>query len=166
MKENIDLNNNIGFEPLIDNDSKILILGSFPSVKSRENLFYYGHPQNRFWKMLAYIFNENQPKSIEEKKELCRKHKIALWDVVIESNIKGSSDLALEKSNYKIANIPTLLKNHPSINGILCNGKFSFKLYNSYFADLKIDAICMPSTSPANARFDITIWENEIKKRI
>lgn len=76
MKENIDLNNNIGFEPLIDNDSKILILGSFPSVKSRENLFYYGHPQNRFWKMLAYIFNENQPKSIEEKKNYVENTKL------------------------------------------------------------------------------------------
>lgn len=67
-----------GFEPLVDNDSEILILGSFPSVISRTNNFYYGNPQNRFWKMLATIFNENLPQSIENKKELCRKHKIAL----------------------------------------------------------------------------------------
>ena len=152
-----------GFEPLIFNDSKILILGSFPSVKSRNNNFYYGNPQNKFWKVLATIFNEKTPFSIEEKSELCRKYQIALWDVVASSNLVGSADLSLEKSNYQLADIDGLLKKHPNIQKIVCNGKLAYKLYQKHFDKLNINAICLPSTSPANTRFNIEIWRENIK---
>lgn len=153
----------IGFDPLINDDSEFLILGSFPSVKSRENNFYYGHPQNRFWKMLASIFHEDLPKSIEEKKVLCKKHKIALWDVIIESDIKDSSDFNLEKSNYKICNLNNLLKKYKKIRTIICNGKLSYKLFIKFF-NIPIDVFCLPSTSPANPRFNINEWKNVLLK--
>ena len=152
---------NNGFAPLVYEDSQVLILGSFPSVKSRELNFYYGHPQNRFWKVLATTFGEEIPKTIEDKKELCRKHKIALWDVIISSDLKGSSDLKLEKSNFSPADLSSLLIKYPNITKILCNGKLAFKLYQKLFK-LNTKVVCMPSTSPANVRFDINIWKNEL----
>ena len=154
---------NIGFEPLIYEDSDILILGSFPSVKSRENNFYYGNPQNRFWKMLATIFNEQTPNSINEKKLLCKKHKIALWDVIIESDLKGSSDFDLEKSNYKVCDLNSLLSSHKTIKKIICNGKLSFKLFNNFFL-LNIPVFQLPSTSSANPRFNIELWSDVLLK--
>lgn len=153
-----------GFEPLVDNDSEILILGSFPSVISRTNNFYYGNPQNRFWKMLATIFNENLPQSIENKKELCRKHKIALWDVVISSNLSGSSDVSLEKSNIELADINELLKRYPSIKTILCNGKLAYNLFNKYFK-VELPVFYMPSTSPANVSYNIDNWREKLTQK-
>ena len=94
-----------GFDPFIDNQSEILVLGSFPSVKSRQAGFYYGNRQNRFWKVLATTFGESLPLTTKEKQEICRKHKIAMWDVVIESDLKGSSDEVLKNSILKL---PTL----------------------------------------------------------
>lgn len=152
-----------GFDPLVDKNSKVLILGSFPSVKSRENCFYYSNPQNRFWKVLSSIFNEKIPLTIDEKKELCRKHNIALWDVVVSSNLIGSADTTLEKSNFSLADIDTLLKNYPNIKKIACNGKLAFKLFQKHFAHLKIDAVYLPSTSPANTRFDMNIWVENLE---
>ncbi len=146
-----------GFKPLVFEDSQILILGSFPSVKSRQNSFYYGNPQNRFWKMLASIFEEELPQSIDEKIKLCKKHKIALWDVVISSNLQGSSDMSLEKSDYNVADIETLLRTHPTIKIILCNGKLAFNLFMKNF-NVGIPVYYMPSTSPANVKFDIDAW--------
>lgn len=146
-----------GFEPLVFDDSQILVLGSFPSVKSRQNSFYYGNPQNRFWKMLATIFDEELPQSIDKKIKLCKKHKIALWDVVISSNLQGSSDVSLDKSNYIVADIDTLLRTHPAIKIILCNGKLAFNLFMKNF-NVDIPVYYMPSTSPANVRFDIDAW--------
>ena len=156
------MNEFIGFNPLVYDDSKILVLGSFPSVKSRENNFYYGNPQNRFWKVLSSIFNEPLPANIDEKKALCQKHKIALWDVVIGANLKGSSDSALEKSDFVLADIRGLLKNYPNIKKIVCNGKLSYKLYLKHFEKLGIEVVYLPSTSPANTRFDITVWQKEL----
>ena len=153
-----------GFEPLVDNDSEILILGSFPSVKSRANNFYYGNPQNRFWKMLATIFNENLPQPIENKKELCRKHKIALWDVVISSNLSGSSDVSLKKSDIELADINGLLKRYPSIKTILCNGKLAYNLFNKYFK-VELPVFYMPSTSPANVSYNIDIWREKLTQK-
>lgn len=150
---------NQGFKPLINDNSEILILGSFPSVKSRQNNFYYGNPQNRLWKVLAEYFKENTPKSIEEKIELCKKHKVALWDVVVSSNINGSSDDKLEKSDIEIADLHGLLKKFTCIKRILCNGKLAYNLYLKYFSDIKIEVLYMPSTSPANVRFDSKKWE-------
>ena len=83
------------FEPIYNKESKVLILGSFPSVKSRENQFYYGHPQNRFWKLLAMLTKEEIPETIEEKKELLLKHHIAIWDVIASCSIQGSSDTSI-----------------------------------------------------------------------
>ena len=117
-----------GFEPVFDENSKILILGSFPSVKSRENGFYYGHPQNRFWKMLSQVFDEKFANDTESKKTLLKKHKIALYDVVAQSDLSGSADLSLEKSNRNLADISFLLPPHTSVTKILCNGKTAFKL--------------------------------------
>ena len=153
-----------GFEPLVDKNSKVLILGSFPSVKSRENCFYYGNPQNRFWKVLSSIFNEKIPLTIDEKKELCRKHKIALWDVVISSNLNGSSDVSLEKSDIELADINGLLKRHPSIKTILCNGKLAYNLFNKYFK-VELPVFYMPSTSPANVSYNIDIWREKLAQK-
>lgn len=151
-----------GFEPLVFDDSQILILGSFPSVKSRENNFYYGNPQNRFWKMLVSIFEEKVPKSIDEKIKLCKKHKIALWDVVIRANLQGSSDISLKKSDYIVDDIENLLRTHPAIKTILCNGKLAFNLFMKNF-NVGIPVYYMPSTSPANVRFDIDKWMKYLK---
>ena len=83
------------FPPLYDKDSKVLILGSFPSVKSREMKFFYGHPQNRFWKVIARIFDQENPTSIEEKKKLILDNNLALWDVIASCEIEGSSDSSI-----------------------------------------------------------------------
>lgn len=155
--------NNIyqGFEPIIFENSQVLILGSFPSVKSRENNFYYANPQNRFWKMIANFFNENLPFSINEKIEFCRKHKIALWDVVEQSCITGSSDNQLSKTIIKFSDIDSLLKKYSNISKILCNGSLSYNLLIKNFKiNLPIEK--MPSTSPANVRFKIDEWEKSL----
>lgn len=146
-----------GFPPFINNDSQILILGSFPSVKSRENNFYYGNARNRFWSTLAAAFNEKLPLSIKEKKELCRKHKIALWDVYCESDLSGSSDISLRKSNIKLSNIEELLINYPKINKILCNGNLAYEiLIKNFKIDKEIKKL--HSTSPACVNFDLQEW--------
>jgi len=154
-----------GFEPFYDKNSTILILGSFPSVKSRENGFYYGNKQNRFWKMLEKCFNEKIEDSIENKKEFLKRHNIALYDVVIESDLNGSSDMALEKSNQKIADISFLLPPHSCVKKIICNGKTA---HNLLIENLKTDIpiLCLPSTSPANPRFNFEIWEKEILEKL
>ncbi len=149
--------NKIGFDAFINEDSQILILGSFPSVKSRENHFYYGNPQNRFWKVLANAFNEDLPKTIEEKQDLCRKHKIALWDVFIESDLKGSSDCNLSKSNYQLSDIPSLIKQYKNIKKILCNGALAYDTLTKNF-DINLPIFKMLSTSPACVKFDIKVW--------
>ncbi len=146
-----------GIEPLVFEDSQILILGSFPSVKSRQNNFYYANPRNKLWKLLASFFNEEVPQSVEEKIDFCRKHKIALWDVVTSSNLKGSSDVNLKKSNYDVADIPGLLNTHPDIKVILCNGKLAYNLFTKHF-NVALPVYYAPSTSPANTRFDIDAW--------
>ena len=151
-----------GFAPFIDNQSEILVLGSFPSVKSRQAGFYYGNRQNRFWKVLATTFEESLPLTTKEKQEICRKHKIAMWDVVIESDLKGSSDEVLKNSILKIADLISLLNQYPNIKKILCNGLLAYNLFQKYYGD-KFKAVKMPSTSPANVRFDIGVWINEIK---
>lgn len=141
------------FDPVCDENSRILILGSFPSVKSRENQFYYGHPQNRFWKMLARLLGEAVPESIEEKKSLLLRHGIALWDVVSSCDIKASSDSSIR--NVVPCDLKGLLARAP-IHTILANGDTAFRLYNRYCeAETGIPAIKCPSTSPANAVFTL-----------
>ncbi len=150
-----------GFEPVYDKNSRILILGSFPSVKSRENGFYYGHKQNRFWKMLSQIYNENISEDVENKKSFLLKHNIALYDVVLESDLKGSADLDLEKSQMKIADMSFLLPPHTKVEKIICNGKTAYNLLMENF-NTTIPIVYLSSTSPANPRFNISDWQKEL----
>lgn len=139
--------------PLFDENSKVLILGSFPSVKSREQQFFYGHPQNRFWKTLAAVFSDNTPRTVDEKRKFILKHNLALWDVIKSCDIVGSSDSSIK--NVTPNDILMILRNS-QVNKIYTNGKTSFKLYNKYILPvINIEAECLPSTSPANAAFSL-----------
>ena len=141
------------FDPLYDENSRVLILGSFPSVKSREQAFFYGHPQNRFWRLLALLFGEPVPQSIPEKCALCRKHRIALWDVIASCEIVGSSDSSIK--NAKANDISAILSAAP-IERIFVNGKTAAKLYDRYILpQIGRPAVCLPSTSPANAAWNM-----------
>ena len=143
------------FGPVYDSESRILILGSFPSVKSREISFYYGHPQNRFWKLLSLLFNEE----IKDKKTFLLKHHIALFDVIESCDIIGSSDTSIR--NVK-PNDLSLIINNSKIETVYLNGSKAYELYKKYCADkYDIDAIKLPSTSPANAAYSIEILYNE-----
>lgn len=142
---------NHSFDAYYQSDSKILILGSIPSVKSRELGFYYMHPKNRFWKVISKVFEEEYPETIEEKKEFLKRNKIALWDVIKQCKIEASSDSSI--SNV-IANDITGLLQQTKIETIYTTGKKAFDLYHKYVYPLtKIEAIYLPSTSPANAIF-------------
>lgn len=141
------------FPPLFDRDSKILILGSFPSVKSREQMFFYGHPQNRFWKLLAVIFKEPVPDTIEEKKRLLTDHHLALWDVIAECEIRGSSDASI--SGVRANDLSPVLKG-AGIEKIIVNGRTAEKYYKKYIEpEIHRKAVCLPSTSPANAAWSL-----------
>ncbi len=137
------------FEPIYDEHARILILGSFPSVRSREEGFYYGHPRNRFWPMLARCLKEAVPESIEEKRLLLLSHHLALWDVLASCRIEGSSDSSIR------AAVPNDLQKifvHAPIEKILCNGATAGKLCLRYHKKvLPSEPHILPSTSPANA---------------
>lgn len=138
-------------EPFIRPDSRVLILGSFPSVKTRESGFYYGNPQNRFWKVLAGLLGGEEPKDIPAKKELLAQHGIALWDMVQSCVIKGSADSSI--SGLACNDISKLLHGY-SIKAVLLNGQTAGKLYMRHAASrLGMPAFILPSTSPANAAF-------------
>ena len=152
------------FPPLYDENSQILILGSFPSVKSREVKFFYGHPQNRFWKVVANVFDEKIPETIEDKKSLILKNHLALWDAISECEITGSSDASIK--NAKANDISKILKDS-SIKKIIVNGKTAERLYIKYIEPITgIKAVVMPSTSPANAAWSldrlIEAWADEL----
>lgn len=136
-------------KPVFDENSKILILGSFPSVKSREQLFFYGHPQNRFWRVTSSVFERDVPETIEEKKRFLLSCRIAVWDVIASCDITGSSDSSIKNA---VANDIGMILKRADIEKIFVNGKTAYKYYNKYLKDkLGIEAICLPSTSPANA---------------
>lgn len=140
-------------KPIYNANSKVLILGSFPSVKSRESNFFYGHPQNRFWQVLAILFQEETPTNIEEKKEFLLKNEIAVWDVISKCDIIGSSDSSIK--NVQATDLSMILDNS-QITRIFTNGKLAGKLYNTYQVEkTKIEMIQLPSTSPANAAFSL-----------
>ncbi|MCQ2512619.1 MAG: DNA-deoxyinosine glycosylase [Lachnospiraceae bacterium] len=137
------------FEPLFDERSEILILGSIPSPKSREQAFYYGHPQNRFWKVMAAVLNENIPETIEEKKQMMAKHHIALWDSLEECDIIGASDSSIR--NPVPTDIPGLIRK-TKIKKVFATGTSAYKFYQKFNYPLTgIEAVKLPSTSPANA---------------
>ena len=152
-----------GFNPVFNKDSEILILGSFPSVKSREYNFYYGNKHNRFWKLMEKFFNAKLL-SISEKTEFLLKNKIALWDIVTECEIVGSMDKNIKNPVY--AKLEMVLPPNTGAKKILCNGKLSYKLTVEYCANnnINVPIVCLPSTSPANARFNEEKWINELKK--
>lgn len=135
--------------PEFDENSKILILGSFPSVKSRENNFFYGHPQNRFWKVISGVLERSVPGTVEEKRELLLSSGIALWDVIASCDIEGSSDSSIKNV---IPNDISKIIEKADIQKIFVNGKTSEKYYKKYIEkNINIQAECLPSTSPANA---------------
>ncbi len=141
------------FPPLYDENSKVLILGSFPSVKSREEMFFYGHKQNRFWKVIAAVCNADTPVTIEEKSRLLHKNHIAVWDVIASCDITGSSDSSIKNV---VANDLTVILESADIKQIFVNGKTAEKYYNKYIrGTIGRGAVCLPSTSPANAGWSI-----------
>ena len=149
----------IGFAPIFDENSLILILGSFPSVKSREIDFYYGHKQNRFWKMLCGYFNEEIPETVEGKKDFLKRRKIALWDMVVSCEIKGSADASVK--NTETADLNVVLR-RTNIQKILLNGTLSYELFLKSYANLTIPYEKMPSTSPANPRYEEKTWRRAL----
>lgn len=141
------------FEPIYNKNSRVLILGSFPSVKSRENNFYYGHPQNRFWKVIAGVTGNPVPVSIEEKKELLLNNHIAIWDVIASCSIQGSSDSSIRDV---VVNDFTKVLQESSIQTIYVNGNKAYELYDKYAKPkIGIEAVKLPSTSPANAAWSV-----------
>lgn len=141
------------FPPLYNSESRVLILGSFPSVKSRQQQFYYGHPQNRFWKVIAALFDQPVPATIEEKKQLILSNHLALWDTIASCDITGSSDSSIR--NVK-ANDLSLILSECSIRRIITNGSTSYNFYTRLEEPLTgLPAVKMPSTSPANAAWSL-----------
>jgi len=154
--------------PFYGMDSKILILGSFPSVKSREAGFFYQHPQNRFWKVLANIYETDIPQSIDDKRKLLQENHIALWDVIESCDIVGSADASIK--NVTVNDLFEILKvirknTQKKEMVIFTNGEKACQLYRKYMEPIyKIKAVKLPSTSPANAALSLQelclIWKN------
>ena len=139
------------FPPVFDENSEILILGSFPSVKSRQESFFYANPQNRFWKLMAQLLNESTPKDTKDKIVMLKKHKIALWDVIESCDIVGSSDSSI--SNVVPVDISQILS-RANIIKVYANGGKAFELYNKYlYPKTQLEITKLPSTSPANAGY-------------
>ena len=139
--------------PVFDSNSKILILGSFPSVKSRETNFFYGHPQNRFWKVLATVFDTMVPITIEEKRAFLLANGVAVWDVIQSCDIVGSSDSSIKNV---VANDLRVILDIAPIEQIFVNGKTAEQYYKKYIEkEIGRKAICLPSTSPANAAWNV-----------
>ena len=148
-----------GFSPIYNQDSRVLILGSFPSVKSRQIDFYYGNKQNRFWRMLCGFFNEDIPETTEGKKQFLYRNQIALWDMVKACEIVGSSDASVK--NEELVELDEILKK-ANIEKILLNGTLAYDLFMQKYAHLSAIAVKMPSTSPANPRFSMDAWREEL----
>ena len=165
--------------PFYDESSRILILWSFPSVKSREQQFFYGHPQNRFWKVLAGVLQPDGggrerdragiriPGTVPEKKEFLKAHHIALWDVIASCEIAGSSDASIREVT---ANDLTQILEAADIDAIYTNGSKAYDLYNRYvLPQTGRDAVKLPSTSPANAAYStdrlVAIWGSALDRR-
>lgn len=142
-----------GFGPVYDARSRVLILGSFPSVKSREANFYYGHAQNRFWPLMARLLDAPVPQSIDEKRALMLARGVALWDVIEECDISGSADSSIK--NAVPTDVPRILA-AADIQGVYCNGALTYKLYMKNLLPLcGVAAVKLPSTCPANAAWSL-----------
>ena len=154
-----------GIPPVFDERSEVLVLGTMPSPKSREVAFFYGHPQNRFWKVLAGILEVPVPVTIEEKKEMLLEHRIAVWDVIASCRITGSSDSSIKDV---VPNDLEKILSTAKIERICANGATAWKLYEKYVKQSTgMDAVKLPSTSPANAAWSlerlIECWKEYIK---
>ena len=150
------------FPPVFDENSEILILGSFPSVRSRQESFFYANPQNRFWKLMAQLLNESTPKDTKDKIVMLKKHKIALWDVIESCDIVGSSDSSI--SNVVPVDISQILSK-ANIIKVYANGGKAFELYNKYlYPKTQLEITKLPSTSPANAGYSFDKLLSEWKK--
>lgn len=135
-------------EPVFDAESRVLILGTMPSPKSREVQFYYGHPQNRFWRVLAAVLGEEVPQSVPEKKVMLLRHRIALWDVLAECEITGASDSSIRNP---VANDLSVILDHAPVQAVFTTGATAWKLYTRLQKPhTGIEAVRLPSTSPAN----------------
>lgn len=148
--------------PIYDENSRILILGSFPSVKSREEMFFYGHRQNRFWKVTAAVFECDVPQTIDEKRKFLLQNRIALWDVIASCDITGSSDSSIKNV---VPNDVSVIFEKGNIKEIFVNGKTALFYYDKYLKNtLGREAACLPSTSPANAAYSLERLICEWKK--
>ncbi len=145
-------------------DSEILILGSFPSVKSREQRFFYGHPQNRFWRVIAAVFSDETPTGIPEKEAFLERHRIALWDSISRCTIVGSSDSSIRDV---VPNDLSAILDRAPVRAIFCNGRTSLDCYEKYIRPaLGREAVLLPSTSPANAAWSferlVAAWKERL----
>ena len=139
--------------PLYREDSRVLVLGSFPSVKSREAAFFYGHPQNRFWRVMAAVFEEEVPVDIPSKRAFLYRNHIALWDVIHACTIRGSSDASIR--DVEPNDLSRILRAAP-IRQIFVNGRTAEKMYKKFTEqNIERPAVCLPSTSPANAAWSV-----------
>ena len=139
--------------PVYDSRSRILILGSFPSVKSREAGFFYGHPQNRFWRVLAEVYADAVPGTTDEKKAFLLRHGVALWDVIASCEIRGSADSSIRAV---VPNDLSVILNAAPVERIFVNGKTAERYYRQYAEPVTGRAtVCLPSTSPANAAWTL-----------
>ena len=148
-------------EPVYADNSRILILGSFPSVKSRQTGFYYGNPHNRFWKILSILYDEDLPSTVEAKKAFLIRNRIALWDVVKSCDIKGSDDSSID--NVEVNDLSIIL-DRCNIENIYLNGQKALRLFDRYFAYLNRDGILLRSSSPANASCSLDVLLEDWKK--
>ncbi len=155
------------FGAVADENARVLILGSMPSVRSLEKQQFYAHPQNQFWKIMFKMLNEEYTDDYEIKKSVIVKHNIALWDVLRECERTGSMDADIK--NASANDIDGFLTRHKKITYIFCNGQTAFKYFKK-FINTKLPCICLPSTSPANARLKFEnkyeIWRDNITERL
>lgn len=150
-----------GFDPFFDGGSRVLILGSFPSVKSREQNFYYSNPRNAFWRILSSFFGECEPQTVGQKKEFLSRHNIALWDIVAECEITASRDETIK--NFRTADVGYLLQKVP-IKFILINGGRAYEIFVKAYGGISVPYIKLPSTSPANTRSKDEEWYAALRK--
>ena len=140
-------------EPIFDENSRVLVLGTMPSPKSREVCFYYGNPQNRFWRVLAAVCGEETPGTIPEKRAFLLEHGIARWDVIASCEITGSSDASIKNA---VPNDLRRILKQADIRQIFTNGQTAHRLYQKYLAgETRLPEIALPSTSPANAAWSL-----------
>ncbi len=152
-----------GFKPVIDKNSRVLVLGSFPSVKSRAQDFYYGNPKNRFWNVLGQALNKDVPETIEGRKNFLIENKVALWDVIERSTIDGSLDSKITLRNSIPVNFDLVLNGFPEIKLIILNGRKAYSVFKKFNKQCKTEYVYLPSTSSANVRFDVELWISKLR---